>query len=188
MLKQFLKSKVKAQIEVVCPMMILLVMLVIIGYEMQISQLEATKTYTEDALAMSLLASAVIDIEEYGMYHTLAISDAEAAFGIYKRALRTNMGLGGDWCSPNTLAISGEVKIEEYIIYNVRGTDVEIISMGQTPGRNVAVGGLGTVAAPNGQIIASTSVYSRITFPVDGIWGFHMDAVKDKLVDIVGGS
>ena len=67
MLKQFLKSKVKAQIEVVCPMLILLVMLVIIGYEMQISQLEATKTYTEDALAMSLLASAVIDIEEYGM-------------------------------------------------------------------------------------------------------------------------
>lgn len=188
MLKQFLKSKVKAQIEVVCPMMILLVMLVIIGYEMQISQLEATKNYTEDALAMSLLASAVIDIEEYGMYHTLAISDAEAAFGIYKRALRTNMGLGGDWCSPNTLAISGEVKIEEYIIYNVRGTDVEIISMGQTPGRNVAVGGLGSVAAPNGQIIASTSVYSRITFPVDGIWGLHMDAVKDKLVDIVGGS
>ena len=188
MLKLFFKSKMKAQIEMICPMLIMLVMLVIIGYEMQINQLEATKTYTEDALAMSLLASAVADVGEYGMYHNLVISDAEEAFGRYKRALKTNMGLGDDWCSSNTQAISGQVEIEEYIIYNVRGSDVEIISMGQTPGRNVAVGGLGTVAAPNGQMIASTSVYSRITFPVDGIWGLHVDAVKDKLVDIVGGS
>lgn len=187
MLRKYFKSKVQAQIEMVCPMLILLLMLVIIGYEIQISQLEATSTYTEDALAMSLLASAVIDVGEYGMYHNLVISDAEEAFERYQRALRTNMGLKDDWCSPNVQAISGQVEIEEYIIYNVRGTDVEIVSMGQTPGRYVVAGGLGTVAAPNGQIIASTSIYGRITFPVDGIWGLHVDAVKDKLVDIVGG-
>ncbi len=179
-------KKCKGQIELVCPVMLLLFLLVIIGYEMQKSRLEATADYADNALVLSNLASALIDVGEYGRSHSLIITDADAAFEIYQRALKANMELDDAWCS-HTQAASGAVQIVDYIIYNVKGSDVEVIRMGRSPAVYTVSGGLGTVAAPNGQTIASTSVYSRITFPVEGIWGLRTDAVREKLVDVVGG-
>ena len=44
---------------------------------------------------------------------------------------------------------------------------------------------LGSATSPNGQVIESTSVYSRISYQVDGYFGVTVPAEKDKLVDIV---
>lgn len=180
-------GKCSGQAETVCAIFFVLFLLVLIMYELQKYQFNATKTYTEDALAMSNLASAVIDIEEYGLSNNMIIADADSAFETYKRALKVNMGLNDSWESADKAAIAGEVKITDYIIYNVRGADVEVIRLGQSPARYRVPGGLGTVTAPNGRKIAATSVYSRITFPVEGIWGITLDAVKDNLVDVVNG-
>lgn len=181
------RGKQKGIVDTVVSMFFLIFAVLLIAYMLQIYQFNATRTFTEDALAASNLASAVIDIQEYGITHNIVIADPQAAYETYKRALRTNMMLDDDWYSQNTLAISGQVEILDYVVYNVVGQDVQITSFGQNPYITTITGGLGSVSAPNGIQIESTSVYSRITFPVEGILGVSAVAEKDKLVDIVGG-
>ncbi len=48
----------------------------------------------EDALALSNLASAVIDIEEYGITQKVLITDPEQAYERYCHALRENLWTG----------------------------------------------------------------------------------------------
>lgn len=179
-------QKREGKIAIVMPMFFLVFAIILIGCMLQLYQFEADKTYTEDALAASGLASAVIDIREYGISHNLVIADPQEAYETYQRALKANMGLDDNWESQNTLAISGKVEILEYIVYNVIDQDVQITSFGQNPYTITVPGGLGSVSAPNGQQIETTSVYSRITFPVEGILGVQIVAEKDKLVDVVG--
>ena len=65
-----------------------------------------------------------------------------------------------------------------------RGSEVEVTSFGE--GLNYsATETLGSATSPNGQVIESTSVYSRISYQVDGYFGVTVPAEKDKLVDIV---
>ena len=45
--------------------------------------------------------------------------------------------------------------------------------------------GLGSVKTPDGTLVESTSIYSRISFPVKGIFGVEIEAVKQKTVDII---
>lgn len=179
-------KKRKGMIEIVVPLFFLLFGVIIVAYMMQMYQYNATRTFTEDALAMSNLASAVIDAEEYGISHKIVIVSPEEAYATYQRALKANMQLDDGWMSQNMLAISGKVEILDYIVYNVVGQDVTITSFGQNPYVTAISGGLGSVAAPNGRIIDSTSVYSRITFPVKGIFGVQVIVEKDRLVDVIG--
>ena len=155
-----------------------------VAFALQIRQYISLKTYTEDALAASnLAASAVIDIQEYGINHNLIIKDPAHAYSIYQDALKVNMGLNDHWEDPTGM-ISGPVQVEQYIVYNVRGTEVEVTSFGD--GLNYsATETLGSATSPNGQVIESTSVYSRISYQVDGYFGVTVPAEKDKLVDIV---
>ncbi len=151
---------------------------------MQLQEYNAVKIFTEDALAASNLASAVIDLQEYGISHDIVIADPDSAYRLYREAMQVNMKLDNGWESNND-TIAGAVVVLDYIIYNVKDMDVEIYSYGQNTYSTVVENGLGSVSAPNGQLIESTSVYSRITFPVEGIFEIRTDAVKDKLVDIV---
>lgn len=178
-------KKRKGQISSVAAWFAFLLLFFLTAYEIQIYEYDAVRVFTEDALAASNLASAVIDLEEYGISHNIVIQNPDAAFAVYQEALKTNMKLDDSWESRSGGAISGRVEILDYIIYNVRGSDIEIYSYGQNAYTTVITGGLGNVAAPNGTLIESTSVYSRITYPVEGIMGIRTMAVKDKLADIV---
>ena len=73
--------------------------IILVEYNVQLYTFRIIGTRTEDALALSNLASAVVDIEEYGSTHHLIITDAENAFNLYKSALKTNMGLDDSWNS-----------------------------------------------------------------------------------------
>lgn len=188
MKKKAVFKKHKGEIEIIVPVFFLILAVIIVACLMQLQQFNATKTFVEDSLAASNLASAVIDAEEYGISHNVVITDPQNAYSTYQRALKANMGLNDAWESQDKLAIAGKVEILNYIIYNVRGNDVEIISFGESSYSTTVVGGLGSVKAPNDKVIASTSVYSRITFPVEGILNIRVTAEKDELVDIVGGT
>lgn len=155
---------------------------ILMGVVLQLYAFRALSTHTEDALAASNLSAAVIDIKEYGTTHNIVIEDSDKAYDIFKKALKINMGLDESMMEP---AIAGSVEIVDFIIYNVKGTDVEVCSYGQNRYEQTIPGGLGSVAAPNGIKIESTSIYSRVTFPVEGIMNIHVTAVKDKLVDVV---
>lgn len=153
---------------------------------MQLSLFRDTSTYVEDSLAASNLASAVIDIQEYGRTHNIIIAEPYHAYEIYQKALKDNLVLNDNWECPGKAAITGRIEILSYIIYNITGNKVDIYSYGKDgTGHSTILNGLGTVKAPNGQTIQSTSVYSKVAFPVDGIMGVHVDAKKDKLVDVV---
>ena len=139
---------------------VLLFLVATVAFALQIREYISLKTHTEDTLAASNLASAVIDIQEYGINHNLVIKE-----------------------DPTGL-ISSPVRVEQYIVYNVRGSEVEVTSFGE--GLNYsATETLGSATSPNGQVIESTSVYSRISYQVDGYFGVTVPAEKDKLVDIV---
>lgn len=162
-----------------------LFVLIIIVFEMQVDMYTHTSTMVEDSLSSANLAAAVIDIETYGINHDIIIKSPDDSFVLWKECFQTNLGLDDNWYCHNRGAISGRVEILDYIVYNVRGSDIYIYSYGQSPGYQLQVGGLGSVKAPNGTVIESTSIYSKVTFPIKGAFGVEVTGVKDELVDIV---
>ena len=140
----------------------------------------------EDALATSNLASALIDIEEYGTTGEIVINSPEEAFSIYKQALKINLQLDDNWGSKNTALISGPVEIAEYIVYNVKKEGVDIYCFSQDGKmQEINVSDASGLKTPDGMEIESTTVYSRIKFLVNGILGIQVNAEKEKSVDII---
>ena len=181
-----LNKKRRGEIATFTLVYLILFLLVIAAFALQIRQYLALKSDTEDALAASNLATAVVDIQEYGISHNLIVADPDSAYRIFQDTIRVNLNLTDTWMD-STGRISGPVTVEQYVVYNVRGQDVEVHSYG--PGvtyASVYHGGIGSLTAPNGRTIESTSIYSRISYHVAGYFGTDVPAVKDNLVDIVG--
>ena len=61
-----LKTKTEGKVDIVVGMMLFLILLIAILFSFKVSQYMVTAAGVEDALAASNLASAVIDLEEYG--------------------------------------------------------------------------------------------------------------------------
>lgn len=152
---------------------------------LQLERFRAASLYLEDALAASNLASAVVDIEQFGISHRIWIPDVSAAYEKYREAVRGNLNLDEAWRAADGGVIEGTVKVVNYTIYNVNGELVTVSSFdenGQTT-ENLYV--IGAVKAPNGTEIESTSVYSEIAFMVEGFPGMYVEAHKGCLVDVV---
>lgn len=180
-----LNKKRRGEIATFTLVYLILFLFVIAAFALQIRQYLALKSDTEDALAASNLATAVVDIQEYGISHNLIVADPDSAYRIYQDTIRVNLNLTDTWMD-STGRISGPVTVEQYVVYNVRGQDVDVHSYG--PGvtyASVVNGGKGSLTAPNGRTIESTSIYSRISYHVAGYFGTDVPAVKDNLVDIV---
>lgn len=163
----------------------LLFLAILLCTQLQIEGYLSTALYLEDALAASNLASAVIDIQEYGISHTVQITDPAAAYVLYEEALKENLSLDENWECPNRSLISGPVTVEEYTVYNVKDEVVMIYHVGQNGQIREETGVTGEIRSPNGILIESSSVYSEISFPVEGFLGVTVEARKGKLADIV---
>ena len=141
--------------------------------------------YVEDALAASELASALIDIEEYGRTHEIRITDPEAAFRIYRDALQYNLSLDEAGYSAKTELLAGKVQIRQYIVYNVLNNEVQITGFdGQGNCLLQDKGETGRVRTPDGLLVEHTTIYSRVGFQVMGFWNHMIEAEKEKSVDI----
>ncbi len=174
------------KIEIFIGMYMVVFLLILLSVQLQIRIFMAAGTYMEDALAASNLASAVVDVREYGTTGMVKIASPDDAFALYQEALRQNLSLNDNWESNQKNLIYGQVEILKYEIYNVEKNNITIYSYG-TEGEFVQTipSGLGNVCTPNGIPVESTSVYSKICFPVKGILGVEVEARKDKTVDIV---
>lgn len=173
------------QVEWVMGLFLILFLGIILATRLQVEAYHAASLYLEDALAASNLASALIDLEEYGISHTILIENPQEAYERYCAAVRENLQLNEQWEGTNKTLISGRVKVENYTIYNVQN-DIVTVNCRDSGGKLITwQGSLGAVKAPNGIPIESTSVYSEISFPVEGIFGVKTEAHKGKLVDIV---
>ena len=152
---------------------------------LQLDVFRASAAYLEDALAASNLASAVIDVEEYGISHSILIRDPEEAHAIYLFALRENLNLDEAWECPAKGLIGGKVSVLDYTVYNVTDDRVEIYHYDENGRMTFSEGSPGSVQAPDGKWIENTSIYSEVTYPVRGIMGVEAQAQKSSLVDIV---
>ncbi len=182
------KTKKTGSIEGTVGLFYLLFLAILICAEIQLAAFQSTSLYLEDALAASNLASAVIDFREYGITHTVRISNSAEAYERYVAAIRENLQLNEDWECSNRKLISGRVTIERYIVYNVEENVVYISQVAENGQINEEQGVLGSVSAPDGTLIERTGIYSEISFPIEVFWGSAVQAHKGKLVDIVAGS
>lgn len=150
-------------------------------------QLELYRTaslYLEDALAASNLASAVVDLEEYGISHKILIEDPKTSYGLYKWAVRENLNLDEGWRGKDEGVISSEVRVVEYTVYNVSGEEVMIYHFDENGVLSQRSGVLGYVETPEGRKIENTSIYSEIAFTLKGALGMEAEAHKGNLADI----
>ena len=150
---------------------------------LQTERFRTAALYMEDALATSNLASALVDLEQYGIAHKILIGDPDRAYQIYRTALQNNLNLDASWTGRQEGVIQGRVTIENYTVYNVDGNKVWVYKF-EPEGASVREEALGVVRAPNGLLIENTSVYSEISFPVEVYRGLQVTARKGKLVDI----
>lgn len=172
-------------IEWVTGLFFILFLVILLCAELQLSVYCASSLYLEDALAASNLASAVIDIEEYGISHTVRIAEPVEAYGRYVKAVKENLQLNESWECTNSTLISGPVSIVKYVVYNVEKDGVKIFHVSGDGRVREEQGVPGRVVAPNGVAVEETSIYSEISFPVKGFPGITVQAHKGKLVDIV---
>lgn len=151
---------------------------------LQLDSYRASALYLEDALAASNLASAVVDVKEYGRSHEILIEDPAEAYERYKWAVKGNLNLSDGWEGQSGGVVQGAVRIMEYTVYNVRGGEVTVYHYDENGLMTSWVEILGSSAAPNGVVIESTSVYSEIAFVVKGFLGVEVQAYKGNLADI----
>lgn len=180
------RAKARGQVEWAVGMFFLLTLAILLCVQLQITAYRATSLYLEDALAASNLASAVIDLEEYGISHTIQIKEPMKAYGLFCYAVKENLNLNEAWENPNNTIISGTVQIADYIVYSVEDKEVTVSRIYPNGQMWQEKDVLGNVRAPNGMLVESTSIYSELSFPVRGLFGTEVEAHKGKLVDVVG--
>ena len=185
MLKRQWKRK-DGKIELFTGMFLVVFLLLLLFVQIQLMLFYTSGIFMEDALAASNLASAVIDVEEYGKTHVIKIASPERSYELYQEALKLNLSLNEAWEHADKDLISGTVQILQYVVYNVMNQDVTVYSF-EKDGMHtwIEYGGLGRLHTPDGTLVESTSIYSRIGFPVKGILGVSVYAQKEKSVDIV---
>ncbi len=184
--KEMRSHKNAGQVDIVAGMFFMLLLSIVILFGFRMSQYVVTSAYVEDALAASNLASAVIDLEEYGKSHRVIIPDPEQAFCIFREALCHNLHLDTSLHTTNRDILATRVKIEEYHIYNVRNDVVEVFVMDESGTIWKQYEGIkGQVFTPDGVCVENTTIYSRVAFDVKGMGQENIQGRKEKSVDIV---
>lgn len=165
-----IKNKDGSATNILICLFMLVAILALIAYDLTMREAGEAQRLVEDGLMASTLASAVIDIEEFGKTNTLKVRDD--AYSIFEKSLKENLRLetvNGFLEPRNTSVIAGPVIIEEYIVYNVKGNDIIEIRYinGVRPSEYKTISnGLGTQKTPNGKLIETATVYSKISLNV----------------------
>ena len=115
----------------------------------------------------------------------ITVADPQEAYVRFCAAVQGNLQLNEAWECSNKALISGKVSVESYIVYNVKKDVVTVYEVKNNGGVHSWQGSLGSVMAPNGKYVESTSIYSELAFPIEGLFGVMVNAHKGQLVDIV---
>lgn len=181
------RKKEEGKLEVLWGMYLIFFLVILLMVQMQVNTFAVISSVTEDALAASNLASAVIDVREYGQTGRIKVIDPDTAYELYREALRENLDLDENWENGSPGMIAGTVEVEEYTIYEVKDRDVIIYTRGKEGIFRIytQTQALGQIYTPDGKKVESAAIYSRISFPVKGIFGILQMTRKEKTVDIV---
>ncbi|WP_343246770.1 hypothetical protein [Diplocloster hominis] len=162
------------------------IVLLLILFLYQSRMIKITRNYAQDGLTASNLAAAVIDLAEFGVSHEILISDEVRAYEEFRTALRENLRLDEHETALENSLLKGQIRIEDFIIYNVENH--LIYQTGKKDGVWLAkncLGIQGDVRTPDGTVIESTTIYSRISFPIRGWRDQDREVTVQKSVDVV---
>ena len=182
---QQLRIKGSGKIELFIGLFAVFLVTLVMFFCLKVSHFMIAGAYVEDALAASNLASALIDIEEYGKSYTLRIKDPQSAYEIYKEALAVNLALDENEISSQTELLKGQIKILSYMVYNVEGNRIDIFSLSESGTMQLLSSEeVGTIHTPDGISVETTTIYSKISFGVKGLGKQYIYAEKEKSVDV----
>lgn len=185
-IREQLLMKSKGQVEWVVGLFLFLFLSVFLCAGIQLAKWRALGVWLEDTLAASNLASAVIDLEEYGTSHRIVLENQEEAWERYCIAVRENLNLDAGWEHADKELITGPVRVVNYTIYNVKKDKVEVWQRDESGQISCWQGMLGSIYAPDGCRIENTGIYSELAFSVQGMFQTEVEAHKGKLIDVVG--
>ncbi|MDR0949432.1 MAG: hypothetical protein LBM69_07970 [Lachnospiraceae bacterium] len=179
-------ARSEGQVTTVTGLFFLLLLVIVMATQIRLAAFRGAGIFAEDALAASVLASALIDIEEYGKTHMLRIASPQNSYTLFMELLPKNLNLNHNWESKNQQIVKGKIEVWEYIVYNVDGKRVMVSEFGKSEKETYEdARGVGSVQTPNGIQIESTSIYSRIGFWVTGLFETEFYAFKEVCVDVV---
>ena len=162
-------------------------MLLFISYR-RMSWLSETIT---DGMTDALLGAAVLDEEElyaYGRTDELLILYPKRKYDIFKDLLGQELGLTDSLqaVKGSVPVVDGSIKIEDFVVYSVNGSDVTVYDFDETGAYMTAVyaGQKDILTAPNGMIVRESSLFAKIRIPVRYM-GVPLSVSRYHMVDIV---
>lgn len=162
------------------------------SYIIHMKMIEITNENVQDAVALSNLASALMDQTEYEKTRRIQVKDFNRSYLVYVDSLKENMQLTYEMY-PRNRYITSKVDILEYSVYNVEGNDITLIQ--RTLRNGIAVtetliyhNQVGSLKTPDGITITNTTIYSKIGFSIKGLMNHTHQVYKDGCVDLVEGS
>ena len=180
-------KKKKGSIEMFISSMIFIIITLVIVMQLRLKEVKVTQSLIEDGLVASNLASATIDLKEYGTTNHIINNNFNKSFDDYVVALKHNLNLDNNFMPKNKNLINGKVDIIEFTLYNVVGNDIQMTKR-ESDGsitKQTYANKLGVMTTPNGTIIKSATIYSKIGFELRGYLKDTLYVYKDGSVDVV---
>lgn len=184
--KNFFLKKEKGELSAFLALFLIVIGIMCLFYTNTKSTISQMKVICEDALVSSTLASAIVDIEEYGRTGSITIADYSECYRGFKKSLDDNLKLNAQNESSYTVFFASPIEVTDFIIYNVsyeNGT-IDVITGDGNSIFSQYEANLGTTYAPDGTLINNTSIYSKIKFDVRLTNTTEVPADKGCCVDI----
>ncbi|MFQ9249263.1 MAG: hypothetical protein ACLR3R_18600 [Clostridium paraputrificum] len=153
----------------------------------KVPEIKAIQRKVEDGLVASNLASATVDLKEYGTTNKIVNKDFNKAFEVFQKTLKGNLKLDNNFTPKNDSIIQSKIVVEDFRIYNVDGSNVSMFKRdksGNVTSQTYA-NKLGQIKTPDGVKVVSTTVYSKISFFVKGYSNENIQVYKENTVDVV---
>lgn len=179
-------NKKEGSVENFIAMAILTMVALLVLFAIKSKEINIVSNYTSDALVTSNLAAATVDLKEYGTSNKIINNDFEKSFNEFSRSIKENLKLDNGFVPISKNMISSKVTIDTFSIYNVVGNDIQLTKR-QANGnvtKQVFTNGLGNTKTPDGVIINTTTIYSKIGFELKGYLKNKHYAYKENSVDI----
>jgi hypothetical protein len=180
-------KKKKGNMETFISYIALLMIPLILIMNIKLKQIKLTKNLVEDGLVASNLSAATIDLKEYGTTQQIINDDFSKSFNDYTISLKDNLKLDDNFQPINNQGIiCSKISIDNFTIYNVIGNDIQVISRSPDGSINNSTisNGAGVIKTPDGVLIKSTTIYSKISFKIKGYLTDIYNVYKEKSVDI----
>lgn len=179
-------KKKEGSVENFMAMAILIVVALLVVFAIKSKETNIISNYTTDAIVASNLAAATVDLKEYGTTKRIVNNDFEKSFNEFERSLKENLNLDNNFIPKSKNMISSKVTIDTFSIYNVVGNDIQLTKRNANGNvtKQVFRNGLGSTKTPNGVLINTTTIYSKIGFELKGYLKNKHYAYKENSVDI----